>query len=110
MGHDDKHRELSQFIGPINNAVHGPINMSYRTNLMKLENFVMVKHNLDSMVSPPESSWFGFFETGSNHDIVGMTETDVYKEDGLGLAQMQRDGKLHFYELNTDHLAFTDEW
>merc|ERR1712149_30253 len=37
------------------------INQSYRSNLLKLKNFVMVMFTEDTIVQPKESKWFGFY-------------------------------------------------
>merc|ERR1711909_255721 len=48
---------------------HDPLHFdTYVENLSKLENFVMVKHNQDSMVEPRESSHFEFYVPGQADD------------------------------------------
>ena len=37
------------------NTIFQKVNKDYKTNLMKLENFVMVKFSEDTMVDPKES-------------------------------------------------------
>ena len=63
----DTYAQYSQFIGPINNELE--INESFKTNLQKLENFVMVKFLQDSMVVPKESSHFGYYKDGQGKGL-----------------------------------------
>merc|ERR1712142_768510 len=63
---------------------------------MKLKNFVMVKFLRDSMVQPKESEWFGFYKDGDIHATETLQESRLYKDDLLGLKEMDQQGKLHF--------------
>lgn len=105
---ETEYKMKSIFLADINNEK--VINESYKTNLAKLDNFVMVKFTKDTMVVPPESEWFGFYQPGQDEKIDQMNETALYREDRLGLASMNQQGKLHFLPLDSDHLRFTEEW
>merc|ERR1719187_135279 len=75
----DTYVEKSQFIADINNE--RPLkNASYAVNLASLENFVMVKHNQDSMVEPRESSHFEFYTPGQSDVILPLRESPIYVE------------------------------
>nr|XP_027221193.1 LOW QUALITY PROTEIN: palmitoyl-protein thioesterase 1-like [Penaeus vannamei] len=106
--HENEYRNASIFLADINNAE--VINESYRENLKKLENFVMVKFEEDSMVVPPESEWFGFYSPGQDSQVLPLQQTQLYIEDRLGLKEMDEAGKLHFLSLAADHLNFDDQW
>ena len=56
-----KKRRTSEYIAPINNDVREtqPINKEYRENLIKLENFVLVKGLRDITVLPHDTSCYG---------------------------------------------------
>lgn len=56
------------------------INESYRTNLKKLETFVMVKFLTDTMVVPQESEWFGFYTPGQDQEVLPLQQTQLYLE------------------------------
>ncbi|XP_030320297.1 palmitoyl-protein thioesterase 1 [Calypte anna] len=77
---------------------------------MALKNFVMVKFLNDSMVDPPISEWFGFYRSGQAQVTIPLQETSLYKEDRLGLQEMDKAGKLVFLGVEGDHLRFTEEW
>ncbi|KAK3863644.1 hypothetical protein Pcinc_030607 [Petrolisthes cinctipes] len=106
--HVEEYRNKSIFLADINNEK--VINEAYRTNLKKLETFVMVKFLTDTMVVPQESEWFGFYAPGQDNEVLPLQQTQLYLEDRLGLKEMDGAGKLHFLTQPGGHLAFTDEW
>ena len=85
-------------------------NSTYKTNLMKLKNFVMVKFLQDTMVIPKESEWFGYYKPGQDKELYTLQESPLYQEDWLGLKEMDTAGKLHFLGADGDHLQFTQEF
>ncbi|KRZ50703.1 Palmitoyl-protein thioesterase 1 [Trichinella nativa] len=99
--HENTYRDKSIFLAEINNEK--VLNQTYIENLQKLQNMVMIKFTRDSM-------WFGFYAPGQAVDVIPLKETELYKNDRLGLLQMEKDGKLHFLETNGDHLQFTEKY
>jgi palmitoyl-protein thioesterase len=97
------------FLPDINNELESK-NATYKSNLMTLNKFVMVKFEEDSMVQPRESEWFGFYSEGQDKQIVALKDSSLYTEDWLGLKQMDADGKLVFLSCPGDHLQFTLEY
>ena len=61
----------SQFIGLINNENPLRHNVIYAANLKRLDNFVMVMFDEDSVVIPKESQHFEFYYPGQANDIQG---------------------------------------
>lgn len=103
-----EYRKASVFLADINQE--NEKNPSYKANMLKLKNFVMVKFLRDSMVEPMESEWFGFYKAGQAKDVNTLFETPIYTEDWLGLKEMNNTGRLHFLSLDTDHLEFPESW
>lgn len=107
---EKEYRAKSQFIAEINmQSTTFKNNTSAKTNLQKLNKFVMVKFLNDTMVEPRESEWFGFYAPNSK-TVLKMEDTDLYQDDLLGLAEMNKAGKLTFLATIGDHLQFTKEW
>lgn len=104
---EKEYQAKSIFLADINQE--RGVNKTYRTNLMKLKNFVMVKFTKDSMVRPRESEWFGFYKPGQGETIMRLNESALYTEDRLGLREMNKQGKLHFLSSDSDHLRISDE-
>ncbi|OWA54121.1 Palmitoyl-protein thioesterase 1 [Hypsibius exemplaris] len=105
---EEEYRSKSLFLADINNEVTK--NATYKENLQKLENFVMVKFLKDSMVYPDESEWFGYYCPGQATEICSLRNSTLYQEDWLGLKAMDQAGKLKFIPAAGDHLQFTTEW
>lgn len=55
-------------------------NTKYIANIQKLENFVMVKFENDSMVQPVDSEWFGFYKPGQSVEVESLQESALYTE------------------------------
>jgi palmitoyl-protein thioesterase len=97
------------FLPDINNALPTK-NATYKINLSSLNAFVMVKFTQDSMVQPRESEWFEFYAPGQDKQIIPLRNSTLYKEDWLGLAKLDQAGRLHFLEVDGDHLQFSATW
>ncbi|ESP00518.1 hypothetical protein LOTGIDRAFT_186317 [Lottia gigantea] len=103
-----EYREKSVFLADINQErVKNPV---YKENLLKLKNLVLVKFLQDTMVDPKESEWFGFYKEGQGKQILTMNQTQLYKEDWLGLKKLNETGRLHLLSSDSNHLRITDEW
>lgn len=66
----------SHFLADINNERF--INKSYRENLLKLKNFIMVMFTNDTMVIPKESEWFAFYSPGQDKEIMPLEQSVSY--------------------------------
>ncbi|XP_063041343.1 palmitoyl-protein thioesterase 1 [Engraulis encrasicolus] len=105
---DDLYKQHSLFLADINQE--RGVNETYKKNLMALEKFVMVKFLKDSVVDPVVTEWFGFLKQGQAEETETLQESALYKQDLLGLGEMDKAGKLVFLECDGDHLQFTREW
>ncbi|XP_011502224.1 PREDICTED: palmitoyl-protein thioesterase 1 [Ceratosolen solmsi marchali] len=105
---EEEYRKRSTFLSDINNELQ--INETYKRNLKKLKNLVLVKFDHDQMVQPAISEWFGFYKPGQAVEIETLHNSKLYIEDRLGLKEMDANGKLHFISLDSKHLQFDIEW
>lgn len=103
-----EYKEKSIFLAEINQE--NVMNKTYKDNLMKLKNFVMVKFSEDTMVDPKDTEWFGFYKPGQATDCYTLQESVLYTEDRLGLKEMDAAGKLHFLTAEGNHLQFTQQF
>ena len=76
----------SHFLAPINNEL-GVQTEEHKTRIEQLENFVMVMFNQDDIVDPKESAHFEFYTPGQDSAVLPLNESDIYKQDWLGLRQ-----------------------
>lgn len=70
----------------------------------------MVKFIQDSIVEPIESEAFGFYELGQAKNVQSMRETQLYKQDFIGLKILDQSERLHIIDVAGNHLQFTLEW
>lgn len=105
---ETQYRAKNIFIADINNE--RSINQTYKDNLLAIDNLVLVKFRDDEMVVPRESSLFGFFEPGQKERILPMTRSRLYKEDRIGLKQLNESGRLHLIEVDGGHLQYRIRW
>ncbi|XP_052903175.1 palmitoyl-protein thioesterase 1 [Anopheles moucheti] len=103
-----RYKNASTFLADINNERY--LNDRYAENLLKLNKFVMVKFNKDTIVQPLESQWFGYYKPGQDKETQPLNETDLFIEDRLGLKTMYEENKIVFLECEGNHLQFTKEW
>ncbi|XP_046558911.1 LOW QUALITY PROTEIN: palmitoyl-protein thioesterase 1-like [Haliotis rubra] len=106
---EEEYRAKSVFLADINQE-RPTKNMTYKENLLKLKNMVLVMFLQDTMVQPKESEWFGFYEPGQTEKLYNMTQSDLYKNDYLGLKTLYQSGRITFLSSDSDHLRFTDDW
>lgn len=100
------YRQHSSFLANINNEYD--LNIEYSKNLQKLNKFVMVKFTNDTMVTPRDSSWFSFYASGQDSEILPLKESRVYSR--LGLNKMMLNNQLAFLESAGNHLQFSHQW
>ncbi|KAL0270574.1 UNVERIFIED_CONTAM: hypothetical protein PYX00_007940 [Menopon gallinae] len=103
------YKTYSIFLADINNEKASK-NESYIENFKKLEKLVLVRFEKDSMVNPRESSWFGFYAPGQSRIILPYNETDLYKNNLIGLKDLVEENKVTFLSVDDDHLHFTIDW
>lgn len=95
------YKKYSTFLSDANNE-RLIKNRLYKENLKKLKNFVMVYSSIDEVVKPPESGIFGFYNSHLN--VINLTETELFKQDWLGLKILQETNRLHMFSTNCTHI------
>lgn len=103
-----KYLESSNFLADINNEREGERKESYAENLKKLNRFAMLMFEQDSIAHPKESAWFAEVNSTTG-EVTPLHERDIYKEDWLGLKELDEAGKLDFMAFPGDHLQMSDE-
>ena len=90
----------STYLAALNNE--RTINYVNKKNIESLKNFVMVFSPFDSIVIPPQSAIFSLLD--SELDIVPLFDTELYKQDWLGLQKLDKENKLWLYKTNCTHM------
>ncbi len=99
---------MSVFLADINQE--RTFNESYKTNLLKIRNLVLVKFLGDTVVIPKDSEHFAFYAENDTTKMIPLQESQLYIKDLLGLKTMDQQSRIKFLETDGDHLRFTDQW
>lgn len=87
----------------LNNEIWQDIqSQQQRANIRSLTNFVMVWSPNDTVLAPPESGKFSFYD--AKFKVIPLEETDLYKLDYLGLKKMKERGGLHTFNTSCSHV------
>ncbi|RDW67329.1 palmitoyl-protein thioesterase family protein [Aspergillus mulundensis] len=103
----DEYLENSNFLADVNNE-RVLKNVTYKKNLSSLNRFAMFMFEDDTIVHPKESSWFAEVNTTTG-EVTPLRERDIYKEDWLGLRELDEKGALEFGMLSGEHMQLADE-
>lgn len=107
MNDYENYLEHSNFLADINNE-RKEKNKKYKDNLSKLDNFVMVVFEDDMTVIPKESGWFAEKNETDGH-ITELKDRPIYKEDWLGLKELDKKGGLHFETVGGEHMRLEEK-
>ncbi|KAI8941536.1 hypothetical protein NX059_002751 [Plenodomus lindquistii] len=99
--------ESSNFLADINNE-RALKNVTYAKHLAQLDNFVMFVFEDDETVIPKESGWFAY-TNGTDGEVTELRKRDIYKEDWIGLKELDKKGGLHFETTEGGHMQLSDE-
>jgi len=97
-----KYLENSSFLRYMNNEYQ--FNPKYKARIMQLDKFVMIAFTKDTMVFPYQSEQFGEFSDASQTLTISMRDTNIYRNDLLGLMHLDNTNRIIFYESPTNHL------
>jgi len=77
--------------------------------LAALDKALLIQFSEDTMVIPKESEWFGWYAPGENvyGKVIDMEDTDLYKEDWIGLQKLDKAQKVLRWSIKGNHLQFT---
>lgn len=92
------------FLPPLNNHP-GKAVASRKSKLAALDHAILVRFTEDTVVDPRFSEWFGEYAANSR-DLVYMNETELYKEDWIGIKDLQEADKITYIAWVGNHLQF----
>ncbi len=97
----DDYFKKCRFLPLLNNEVITDESKDYAFNMKMLDNFVLVWSDNDDVVYPKESAKFSFLDKDNN--LVGIKDTDLYKNDELGLRFLDETGSFHIHSVSCAH-------
>ena len=119
----ESYLEANHFLASINNEVSGARNQTYARNLASLNHLVLVLFTEDKTVVPKETSWFGSEADVPPDDfaiqgplslvdrvVIPMHLQPLYKEDWIGLRDLDDNGRIIFESCVGEHMQMGDCW
>ncbi|KAJ2454263.1 hypothetical protein EV183_001629 [Coemansia sp. RSA 2336] len=101
----DDYLQHNIFLPDVNNELL-PRKPEYRERLVQLKKMVLVRFASDDMIYPEFSSWFGFLDSQGNS--VPVENTTMFKEDWLGLRELDESGRLEYVSIEGKHMEISD--
>ncbi|KAI8053274.1 Alpha/Beta hydrolase protein [Syncephalis plumigaleata] len=101
----DDYMKHSVFLPFINNE-HETKNATYNKRINQLERLVLIRFADDVTIIPKETAWFGFYNTHGNQTL-SLKELPIYKEDWIGLRELDTSGRLIFKEAPGQHMRIS---
>lgn len=102
----DSYLEYSNLLADINNE-RTVKNQTYKENISRLKNFVMYLFEEDETVIPKESAWFAEVNA-TTAEVTPLQNRTMYKEDWLGLKELDEQGGLIFEQLPGKHMQIKE--
>ncbi len=107
--HYEKYIKKSCFLPYLNNEIDHQHAALFKENICKLTNMVLVQSSNDDIVEPLISCHFGFYKKGSKTDIEKIFDTEIYKNDTLGLKTLHETGRLHLRFAKCAHFLYQED-
>ncbi|KAI0450649.1 palmitoyl-protein thioesterase 1 [Xylaria acuta] len=101
----DGYLEHSNFLADINNE-RALKNATYARNVAALENLVLYVFEDDTTVIPKETAWF---EDVDGDESIPLRARKLYREDWIGLRELDRKGGLKFKTAPGEHMQLSDK-
>uniref|UniRef100_V5GM39 palmitoyl-CoA hydrolase n=1 Tax=Anoplophora glabripennis TaxID=217634 RepID=V5GM39_ANOGL len=90
--HQPLYFNYSQFLPYVNNEIESAKSADFKNALTKLDMMVLIGGPDDNVITPWQSSQFGYFN--DNGTVINFMNRDIYKEDRIGLRTLDKKGKL----------------
>lgn len=95
----DRYLEYSPFLAEANNEVQ--FNQTLKDGFLALNKAMFVMWEDDKRIVPKESSWWAQFD--SDYNLVPRQETEIYKNDLIGIRTLEELGRATFVTVPGDH-------
>jgi len=97
----------SIYLPYINNEKPHALSAQYKQRFSSLNRVELVKFGADTIIYPSESTHFGSFDLDGK--VHHMKDTDLYKNDTIGLRYLDENDRLYLREVpGKQHLDFDD--
>ncbi|KAG0588764.1 hypothetical protein KC19_2G267000 [Ceratodon purpureus] len=104
----DAYYKGSLFLPKLNNEIAIYRNETYKKRLESLNHLVLIMFQQDAILIPPQTAWFGYYADNDFGTVLPPEETDLYKEDWIGLRALDEGGRVTYIAFPGDHLSIND--
>jgi palmitoyl-protein thioesterase len=101
--HQDVYLQKNIFLPLLNNQTYNPYSEGNKTGITRLKKLVAIGGPDDGVITPWQSSHFGFYKTGSDTEIVDTKDQETYLTDSIGLRTLDEHGDFIVYNINGVH-------
>ncbi|XP_045131007.1 lysosomal thioesterase PPT2-A-like isoform X2 [Portunus trituberculatus] len=95
--HQALYYKYSDYLPYLNNEINDSYSKEYRQNFLKLKKLVLIGGPDDGVITPWQSSHFGYFDSEEN--ITEMRDQIFYQQDLFGLHTLDKGGRIKIYEV-----------
>ncbi|KAG6802529.1 lysosomal thioesterase PPT2 isoform X1 [Apis mellifera caucasica] len=90
--HQKLYYKYSNFLPYVNNEKNSTKLSAFKEGLTKLKRMVLVGGPEDGVITPWQSSHFGYYD--DNETVINMRDRSIYKDDLIGLKTLDESGRL----------------
>ncbi|BBH03086.1 alpha/beta-Hydrolases superfamily protein [Prunus dulcis] len=91
----------------LNNERPDGKNSTLKERFSSLENLVLIMFEHDTVLIPKETSWFGYYQDDTFKSILSPRQTNLYKEDWIGLRALDEAGRVKYISVPGGHLGIS---
>jgi len=97
--HESDYLSRNKYLPKMNNVIDHPDKTRFKQNFLKLQQAVFytgdvgVKDLYDDGISPWQTGAWGYWD--ANKTMLNMTQTEIWKQDTIGLKKLDDAGRLH---------------
>ncbi|XP_050685480.1 lysosomal thioesterase PPT2 homolog isoform X2 [Leptidea sinapis] len=91
--HQSLYETYSVYLPFINNHIKSAKSDDFKANLLRLKRLVLIGGPDDNVITPWQSSQFGYY--GVNDTVIEMYNQEIYVNDSIGLRTLDKSGRLH---------------
>ncbi|CAB4309946.1 unnamed protein product [Prunus armeniaca] len=99
--------EKCKFLPMLNNERPDGKNSTLKERFSSLENLVLIMFEHDTVLIPKETSWFGYYQDDTFKSILSPRQTNLYKEDWIGLRALDEAGRVKYISVPGGHLGIS---
>lgn len=108
------YKQKSSYLAKLNNEASpdSELAVKQKEKMMQLKNLMLVEFDQDEIVYPRNSEIFGEVskrDKDGKRKKVDMEDTEIYKNDWLGLKYLQEHNKIKMVHIDAQHIKYTPE-